>query len=117
MTWLPISNAPLTLYIIMNQAIQGASDGKPGYFWIDRVNIIPPGINEDGSPSKAFWSVDMTIMHGMLFIFTCIWLSIYIDMVMPNAYGKGRPFYFCLNCLFRQKDEGKNHSVKKCAKK
>ena len=83
----------MTLYVPMLQNIQATEDGKSGFKWPDRLrDITPPGLNEDGTPSNAFWSVETTMIHAGLFIFVCMWLSIYIEMVLPNAYGKGRSF-------------------------
>ena len=95
----------MTLYVPMYQNLAATGDGGSGFKWPDRLrDITPPDLNEDGTPSDAFWSVELTMIYAGLFIFLCMWLSIYIEMVLPNAYGKRRSLLFCLRCLFRRND-------------
>ena len=98
----------MTLYVPMYQNLAATGDGGSGFKWPDRLrDITPPDLNEDGTPSDAFWSVELTMIYAGLFIFLCMWLSIYIEMVLPNAYGKGRSFYFaydvCLDAIIMGK--------------
>ena len=99
-TYLPISNAPVGFLVMLNQGMRASSDGKPGLRWADRTrDITSVAFNEDGSPSNAFWTMEMTMIHTVLFSLICTIVAVYIDMIMPNGYGKSRSFFFCFKCF------------------
>ena len=99
-TYLPISNAPVGFLVMLNQGMRASSDGKPGLRWADRTrDITSVAFNEDGSPSNAFWTMEMTMIHMVLFSLICTIVAVYIDMIMPNGYGKSRSFFFCFKCF------------------
>ena len=88
---------------MLNEALEGASDGRPGLKWADRTrDITYSEFNEDGSPSNVFWSVETTMVHTAIFTLVCTLSAVYIDMILPNGYGKTRSPWFFLRCFSRR---------------